>query len=547
MVSSALVVVVVLMLSHHVVAANSTHSSQVVAEADALRNSGWWKWEEGATSSNHCNWLGITCNEARHVIGIRLGGYVGGQFSKLNLSSFPSLYFLILSGTGINGTISDQIGTLTKLTQLDLSRNELSGSIPHQIGGLTKFTYLDLSINQLTGGIPHQIGSLTKLTYLDISNNQLTSSIPHQIGTLRELRQLDLSLNHLTDSIPSSIGFLTKLTSLNLRRNRINGSIPPEIGYIKDLIYLKLDSNSISGGIPSQLKNLKRLERLDLYNNNLSGKVPPFITHNCKYSIDLSSNDHLKAYTPSLCNGGHKIALKVSLYFTLVFVTFIILGFVFGRWWKKRKVQPESTATKKKGDLFSIWGFDGKLAFEDIVSATKNFDIRYCIGVGGCGNVYRARLPCGNVVAVKKLHGSEIEEPTHLRSFENEVRMLEQIRHRDIVKLYGYCLHNRCMFLISMYMERGSLFCMLSNEDEVVGLDWSKRVNIVKNIAHALSYLHHDCTPPIIHRDISSNNILLNSELDGFVSDFGIARLLNPDSSNRTHVAGTYGYIAPGK
>ena len=131
----------------------------------------------------------------------------------------------------------------------------------------------------------------------------------------------------------------------------------------------------------------------------------------------------MKAYTRSLCKGGHKIAfgVKVSLYFTLVFVTFIILGFVFGCLWKKRKVQPESTATKKNGDFFSIWDFDRKLAFEDIVSTTKNFDIRYCIGVGGCGNVYKARLPCGKVVAVKKLHELKIEEPTHLRSFENEV------------------------------------------------------------------------------------------------------------------------------
>ena len=151
------------------------------------------------------------------------------------------------------------------------------------------------------------------------------------------------------------------------------------------------------------------------------------------------------------------------------------------------------------------------------------------------------------MVAVKKLHGTEIEEPAYLTSFMNEVRMLEQIRHRNIVKLHGYCLHNRCMFLIYMYMERESLFCMLSNEDEAVELDWSKRVNIVKNIAHALSYMHHDCTPPIIHRDISSNNILLNSELEGFVSDFGIVRLLDPDSSNQTLVVGTYGYIAPGK
>ena len=88
-----------------------------------MRNSGWWKWEEGGTSSNHCNWLGITGNEARHVIGIRLEEYVGDQFSNLNLSSLPSLDFLIISGTGINGTTSDQIGSLTKLNHLDLFYN----------------------------------------------------------------------------------------------------------------------------------------------------------------------------------------------------------------------------------------------------------------------------------------------------------------------------------------------------------------------------------------------------------------------------------------
>ncbi|RVW26497.1 MDIS1-interacting receptor like kinase 2 [Vitis vinifera] len=202
-------------------------------------------------------------------------------------------------------------------------------------------------------------------------------------------------------------------------------------------------------------------------------------------------------------------------------------------------------ATKKNGDLFSIWDYDGRIAFEDIISATEDFDIRYCIGVGGYGSVYRAQLPSGKVVAVKKLHRSEIDEPAYLRSFKNEVQMLKEIRHRNIVKLHGYCLHNRCMFLIYMYMERGSLYCMLSNEVEAVELDWVKRVNIVKNMAHALSYMHHDCIPPIIHRDISSNNILLDSKLESFVSDFGTARLLDPDSSNQTLVAGTYGYIAP--
>lgn len=100
------------------------------------------------------------------------------------------------------------------------------------------------------------------------------------------------------------------------------------------------------------------------------------------------------------------------------------------------------------------------------------------------------------------------------------------------------------MFLIYEYMERGNLFYALSIDDEVVEMDWIKRVNIVKGVAQALSYMHHDCNLQI-HRDISSNNILLNSELEAFIADYGTARFLNPDSSNQTVIVGTYAYIAP--
>ena len=87
---------------------------------------------------------------------------------------------------------------------------------------------------------------------------------------------------------------------------------------------------------------------------------------------------------------------------------------------------------------------------------------------------------------------------------------------------------------------------MLRDYVEVVELDWVKRVNVVEGIANALSYMHHDCTLLIIDRDISSNNILLDSKLEAFVSDFGTTKLLDPDSSNQTLFACTYGYIAPG-
>ncbi|XP_059624028.1 MDIS1-interacting receptor like kinase 2-like [Cornus florida] len=234
-----------------------------------------------------------------------------------------------------------------------------------------------------------------------------------------------------------------------------------------------------------------------------------------------------------------KIFLPVSFFL----VSCLVLLYYYSRF-KLKKGQPQPRVTKH-GDIFSIWNFDGRIAYEDIIEATNDFDIKYCIGTGGYGSVYRAQLPSGKVVALKKLHRLEGEVPAYDKSFRNEASILSKIRHRNIVKLYGFCLHNRCMFLVYEYMKRGSLFLVLRNEIEALELDWIKRVNVIKGIAHALSYMHHDCNPPILHRDISSNNILLNSDLDARVSDFGTARLLEPNSSNRTIMAGTYGYIAP--
>ncbi|WOH15275.1 hypothetical protein DCAR_0934812 [Daucus carota subsp. sativus] len=208
-------------------------------------------------------------------------------------------------------------------------------------------------------------------------------------------------------------------------------------------------------------------------------------------------------------------------------------------------VENQNKITTRNGDICSIWNFDGHIAYKDIIRAIDNFDIRYCIGTGGYGSVYEARLPSGKTVALKKLHRLEAEEPAFDRSLRNEARVLSNIRHKNIVKLFGFCLHNRSMFLIYELMEKGSLFCAPRDDAHAVELDWSKRVNIVKGISHALSYMHHDCTPSIVHRDISSNNILLHSEMEAFVADFGASRLLDPDSSNQTLVAGTYGYIAP--
>ncbi|KAJ8639144.1 hypothetical protein MRB53_015838 [Persea americana] len=190
-----------------------------------------------------------------------------------------------------------------------------------------------------------------------------------------------------------------------------------------------------------------------------------------------------------------------------------------------------------------IWDRAGKFTFNEIVKATEDFDDMYCIGKGGFGSVYRAELEGGQTVAVKRLEISGDYPAERWRSFESEVRVLTEARHRNIVRLHGSCSTKGSMYLVYEYMERGSLGKVLYGEAEEMG--WPERLRVVRGVAHAVAYLHHDCNPAVVHRDISVNNVLLEAGFEPRVADFGTARLLNPDSSNWTAVAGSYGYMAP--
>ncbi|KAL6661316.1 hypothetical protein ACP70R_000700 [Stipagrostis hirtigluma subsp. patula] len=145
----------------------------------------------------------------------------------------------------------------------------------------------------------------------------------------------------------------------------------------------------------------------------------------------------------------------------------------------RQKRKTTDTTTRSARDVFSVWNFDGRLAFEDIINATENFDEKYCLGAGGYGSVYKAQLQTGRVFAIKKLHstGEVVDEAR----FHREIEVMMKIRHRNIVKLYGF-------------------FC---------------------------------------------GNILLDADYKAFVSDFGTARIIKSDLSNWTELAGTYGYMAP--
>ncbi|KAK8278145.1 hypothetical protein V6Z11_D09G021300 [Gossypium hirsutum] len=481
---------------------------------------------------------------------------VGDRFGKLNFSSFPNLVLLDLSDRQLGGKIPHQIGNLSALKHLDLSRCGLSGELPPSLGNLTQLEgletlslsrcgivgpipsalgqllnlkYLSLSRTKINGSIPFEVGFLSNLTYLYLYNNKTGWFNPFCFGSniekLKNINFLSITNNSFTGHIPLALCCWTKLKFIYLDKNQISGSIPSCLGKLFNLRELDLDSNLLECLIPEEIGNLANLTSLSLSQNKLSGSIPEEIGRLFHLSnVNLSFNQ-LSGSIPILS------ATKLRIIDA-------------GNNCNKISLDPFEGNSRLSPFMCPSPNYDGKIAYEDIVAPTEDFDFSYCIGVGGYGSVYRAQLPCGKVVALKKLHRLEAEIPAFDKSFRNEIKFLTEIQHQSMVKLHGFCLHRRSMFLIYEYMEKGSLFCNLRDEVEAVEMDWTKRVEIIKGIVHALSYLHYDCSPPIVRRDISSNNVLLNSSFEAFVADFGTAKTMDLESSNQTIIVGTCGYVS---
>ncbi|KAE8666808.1 putative LRR receptor-like serine/threonine-protein kinase [Hibiscus syriacus] len=500
----------------------------------------------------------------------RLTGNISEDFGV-----YPSLIFVGLSDNEFYGEISPKWALCHNLSSLSIARNNITGRIPPELGDSVQLQALDFSSNRLVGEIPTELTKLTSLSRLILSGNQLSGGIPREVGSFSNLEYLDLSANGLSQSIPETIGDMLKLFYLNLSSNNFSQIIPAQIGMLIQLTELDLSHNMLSGEIPAQFQSLESLSTLNLSYNYLSGRITIFnelrglvyvdIAHNelqgpipdvpafQKASIQaLEGNEGLCGNLSGLkpCNlskKGHRKLLYAIIFPLLgaAILSIAILALFFGFKRHRKDAEEESESSMIDANLFTISSFDGKLLYSEIRSATKNFSSQFCIGKGGYGNVYRVELSSGDIVAVKKVHPLHSDEVRSTKEFQNEVMAFIDIRHRNIVKFYGFCWSAEHSFLVYKYLEKGSLATNLSNEAAAKELDWDKRVNIIKGVAHALSYLHHDCSPPIVHRDISSNNILLDLEFEANISDFGIAKLLNPDSSNWTDLAGTYGYVAP--
>ncbi|XP_023635511.1 G-type lectin S-receptor-like serine/threonine-protein kinase At4g27290 isoform X2 [Capsella rubella] len=184
------------------------------------------------------------------------------------------------------------------------------------------------------------------------------------------------------------------------------------------------------------------------------------------------------------------------------------------------------------------------LDLDAISEATDRFSEGNKLGQGGFGPVYKGTLACGQEIAVKRLSRTSRQGK---EEFKNEITLIAKLQHRNLVKILGYCVEEDERMLIYEYQPNRSVDSFIFDKERRRELDWPKRLEIIKGIARGLMYLHQDSRLRIIHRDLKASNVLLDSDMNAKISDFGLARTLGGDETeaNTTKVVGTYGYMSP--
>ncbi|KAJ0928758.1 putative protein kinase RLK-Pelle-LRR-XII-1 family [Helianthus annuus] len=446
-----------------------------------------------------------------------------------SIGKLRNLEELYLDFNAFSKIIPPSIGNLSFLTELYLGANNLEGTIPSTLSSCKKLLLLSLFRNNLRGSVPKEIFQLPSLSIeLDLSQNGLSGVLPQEIGNLKNLGYLDLSENHLSGELPSSFSSCISLELLNLSSNFFHGSMPKALSSLRGLEYVNLSRNNFSGPIPTYFQE-KDLKNLDLSYNNFEGEVSVKGVFANTSMISIIGNHRLcggiaELHLPKCTNSESKrssrklsIRVVVAISLSSTVVGLAVVSFLLFHYRKKRN-------TNKQLDTVSTKSFE-KISYGRLFKATEGFSLENLIGTGSFASVYKGVLDeNGFTVAIKVLN---LNLRGGFRSFMAECDALRNIRHCNLVKIITSCSTNARSF--------------------------SQRINIIKDVACAIEYLHCHCGNIVVHCDLKPSNILLDTNMVAHVGDFGLAKILslegvsNANNNSSSVFRGTIGYAPPGK
>ncbi|XP_009146380.1 protein STRUBBELIG-RECEPTOR FAMILY 7 [Brassica rapa] len=528
------------------------------------------------------NWKGITCSNSRvtqiKLSGLGLSGSLGFMLDKLT-----SVTEFDLSNNNLGGDLPYQLPP--NLERLNLANNQFTGSAQYSISLMTPLKYLNLAHNQLKQ-LAIDFTKLTSLSILDLSSNTITGSLPNTMTSLTSAKSIYLQNNQFTGTI--DVLATLPLENMNIANNRFTGWIPDSLRGIN----LQKDGNSFNtGAAPPPPPGTPPIHRSPTPKSGNRGSP--------------SSGDDSGSSSDSKSSGlgaGGIAGIVISL----LVVTAVIAFFLIKRKRSKRTSSstdiersdnvnqpftlasndihqenksmqtPSVVETKKLDTSLSMnlrpppserhKSFDEEdstpikpivakkhavvvpsnvnvYTVADLQIATNSFSVDNLLGEGTFGRVYRAQFDDGKVLAVKKIDSSALPTDT-AEDFTEIVSKIAHLDHENVTKLDGYCSEHGQHLVIYEFHRNGSLHDFLHlSEDESKPLIWNPRVKIALGTARALEYLHEVCSPSIVHKNIKSANILLDSELNPHLSDSGLASFL--PTANELLNQNDEGYSAP--
>ncbi|KAK7829329.1 probable inactive receptor kinase At4g23740 [Quercus suber] len=438
-------------------------------------------------------WTGVTCNEDK---------------SRVTAVRLP--------GIGFNGPIPPYtISRLSALQVLSLRSNFISGNFPSDFANLKNLSLLYLQFNNFSGPLPLDFSVWKNLTIVNLSNNGFNGSIPHSLSNLTQLAGLNLANNSLSGELPDLN--LPRLQVLNVSNNDLNGPLP---------------------------KSLERFPRSVFSGNNISFES---VTTNMPPVFPPSSESYAKPRNSGRLGETALLAIIVAGgILGVVAFAFLILVCCLRRKredmlsdkLQKGEMSPEKAISRSQDANNRLVFFEGcNYAFdlEDLLRASAEV-----LGKGTFGTAYKAILEDATTVVVKRLK----DVSSGKRDFEQQMQVVGSIKHENVVELKAYYYSKDEKLMVYDYFSQGSVFALLHGKkgEDRSPLDWDTRLRIAIGAAKGIARIHLENGGKLVHGNIKSSNIFLNSKQYGCVSDIGLTTIM---SSLAPPISRAAGYRAP--